>query len=971
MILVCAYLSGELTMTLGEAGAASTANWAAFGPFVLFPGQRQLKRDGKPIQVSDKAFDLLSLLVLEPGRIFSNDEIIEQVWQRQFVESSNLRVAVASLRKLLGQNEQGEDYIVNVVGRGYGFSKTIAVETWPANGGRIRSTEAAAGEPSPGRLPLLLKPVIGRAVEIDRVVDLLEQHRLITIVGPGGIGKTTLAVSVLSRNQAPSAIPCFVDFAPTQDAALVPARIAAALGLETSAADPVAHLLDRLSRESHLLIFDNCEHLSEPIGDLADTILRSTQAVRIVATSREALRLDAEIVVRLDGLTYPPEGEMLSADRASEFSAIQLLVERTQAAHPGFQLTDELAVSAAQICRRLDGIALAIQLAASRVPAFGMAGVAARLGDRFQLLSKGARTPVPRHRTLEAAFDWSFELLVPEERRVFERLSVFSGAFTLDEAIEIAASDDLAPSTVVEIAADLVDKSLVTFSDGAEPSYRMLETIRAFGAAHLKASPDYQATARRHALRSVRQCQDFAALDPAEGNSLARAAATEILDDLRTALDWAFDNSELELAQELVSTSIPLMFHVGLTFELRSWIVRSLKDELSAERRVALLIGLGGALHLSRCDPDTQTEIYCDAYGLADELGDVESGLQALWGMHATNYAAHRHRDCVAVMEQFIAIARREGMESEALVGECAMATALHDLGELTAARERVIHVLENYSHEEGVAGAHRFLFNHRAVALGYLSCIEWKLSRWDNAAKCLEQAAIEAGNHAPSIFHVLGHHATVIALESGRLENAAEHLDALDEHSRHHPMWHVWVQAFREILQVQSKPSQAALDRLNRTLAADDPRSPGQQVWFCLHAAKAHLALGQRFEARAVVEKAVEDTYARDEYWLLPEILRVRAEIEAHDDRSVALATLVEGAEVALRIGAPAWFARIADSCRSIVAGGDGLAVPGIIAAGFASGPANIDHLLRGPVRSACRSGAGNLPLLSFQRAG
>lgn len=939
-------------MPLGKPNASITPDWIAFGPFVLFPSQRQLKREGKPVLAGDKAFDLLCTLVQQPGKIFSNDEIIESVWQRQFVESSNLRVTIASLRKLLGHTEQGEDFIVNVVGRGYSFTKCVPVEAWPNQLVSRDPSDRGLADASPGQLPLLLKPVIGRAEEIDRLVKLIQGHRLVTIVGPGGIGKTTLAVSALAQARLPSFSVCFVDFAPTQDAALVPARVAAALGLETSASDPIQHILDRLSRQDSILIFDNCEHLSEATAELADIVLRGTKTVRIVATSREALRLEPEVVVRLDGLACPPDGEVDTAMQVSEFAAVQLLIERTEAAHPGFQLTDELAKAAADICRRLDGIALAIQLAASRVPAFGMAGVAARLGDRFSLLSKGARTPLSRHRTLEAAFEWSLDLLSPAERTAFERLSIFSGGFTMDEAAELVASDEVTASEVVQIVADLVDKSLVTFRDGPRPTYRMLETIRAFGADRLRASTHHEDAARRHALRSIRQCREFAALDPAEGNNMARAAAGDILDDLRSSFNWAIAGSQLELAQELVSASIPLMFHVGLTFELQTWIVQTLKDELTPKRRVALLIGLGGALHLSRCDPDTQTEIYRDAYQLAEELGDIESLLQSLWGMHATNYAAHRHRDCVTVMDEFISVARREGLENEALVGECAKATALHDLGELAAARNHVIHVLEHYSHDAGVADAHRFLFNHRAVALGYLACIEWKLSRWDNAAKCLEQAVIEAGNHAPSIFHVLGHHATVIALESGRLADAGEHLDALDEHSRHHPMWHVWVQAFREILDVRSNPSQDRIDQLNDTLAADDPRSPGQQVWFCLQAAKAHLALDQFEEARTVVEKAVSDTYARNEFWLLPEILRIRAIIEANEDPRLALATLEEGAVMAVDIGAPAWFARIAETCLSIVERNCELEIPAVIATGMTSEPFNIETLLRRSTR-------------------
>jgi predicted ATPase len=343
--------------------------------------------------------------------------------------------------------------------------------------------------------------MIGRADAIDALLEQLPRHRLIAVVGPAGIGKTTVAVAAAETLiTAYEHAVRFIDLAPLGDPQFVPSAVASALGLAIRSDDVVAGLTAYLQDKQILVVLDNCEHVIEATAFLAERILSSAPDVQILATSRERLRVKGEQVHRLSPLASPPVSSGLTAVQALTFPAIQLFVERAAESLEGFELRDADAPIVAEICRKLEGIALAIELAASRIDAFGVRELSTLLEDPFQLLKQGRRTALPRHRTLAAALDWSYEFIPETERTILRRLSVFAGAFTLDSATAVIAESGILGPEAVESLANLVARSLVSADvGGAVAQYRLLDTTRAYALQKLAESGELEAVERSHA----------------------------------------------------------------------------------------------------------------------------------------------------------------------------------------------------------------------------------------------------------------------------------------------------------------------------------------------------------------------------------------------------------------------------------------------------------------------------------------
>ncbi len=442
-----------------------------FGAVEVRPSERQLLVEGRPAAVGARAFDVLMALIDHRDRVVSKNELLDMVWPGLVVEENNLQVQVSSLRKVLGAQS-----VATVPGRGYRFTLEPEAE------------EAATSRPMPARrdnLPSQLTSFIGREQEIADVRKCLAAHRLVTLTSVGGTGKSRLSLQVAAQvvDEFADGV-WFVELAPVADARRVPHAVAAVLGVREEAGRPIIEALVRLARERQMLIIlDNCEHVLQACADLAKQLLQAGDRVKILASSREQLHVAGEAIF--------PVGALDDAE------AMRLFVDRTVAVQPAFEVTIQNSHHVADICRRLDGLPLAIELAAARMRAMSVETVSARLSDCFRVLTGGDATALPRQQTLRASIDWSYDLLEIPERVLLRRLAVFAGGSTLEAAEAIAAGGDVEPSAVLDLLTHLVDKSLVEF-DRKAGRYRLLETVRQYAHELLVASGEADDVRTRH-----------------------------------------------------------------------------------------------------------------------------------------------------------------------------------------------------------------------------------------------------------------------------------------------------------------------------------------------------------------------------------------------------------------------------------------------------------------------------------------
>jgi predicted ATPase/DNA-binding winged helix-turn-helix (wHTH) protein len=464
-----------------------------FGPFELNVAERSLRKANQVIPLGGRAYDILVALLENAGEVVTKADLIARAWPDVTVEEGSLRVHLSALRKALGDGQFGNKYIASIQGHGYSFVAPVTHLSADRGGGNP-SAGSSKLPPAPGRM-------VGRDAVVLEIQATLRTERLMTIVGAGGIGKTTVALSVGHGVLADfSGAAFFVDLSTASDKEQAFGAIASAIGLDPRSGGRRDALLDFLSPRRALIILDNCEHLVEEIAEVADSILRGAPEVRILVTSREALKVAGEDVLRLPLLGCPPEQPGLTASEVLDYPAAQLFAERVSARGGNFSLGDDEAPMVAEICRKLDGIALAIELAAGRAAVFGVRDTLAKLGSRLDLLKFGRRTANPRHQTLKATLDWSYGHLSWIERVVLRRVAIFIGHFSLEAALAIAEQEGICRSEVEDAVESLVDKSLIV----AWPSrggmlYRLLNTTRCYALEKLAASGEHNSTAALYA----------------------------------------------------------------------------------------------------------------------------------------------------------------------------------------------------------------------------------------------------------------------------------------------------------------------------------------------------------------------------------------------------------------------------------------------------------------------------------------
>ena len=583
--------------------SGSVAQSYAFGPFRLVPGRQQLLRDGQPVRIGGRALDILITLVEQAGETVSKQELIARVWPNVFVEEGNLKVNMNALRRALGEGPGSPHYIATVVGRGYRF--VVPVETlWLPDWATAPQPPASARH----NLPTASTRMVGRQAALEAIRQDLAGTRLLSIVGPGGIGKTTVALAVAEQSLGTLRDGVWlVDLSTLRDPGLVANAIATVIGLAAHAVNMSEALSQYLRDKEMLLVLDSCEHVIDGVAACVDRIILTAGKVRVLVTSREPLRLKGERVRRLPGLAVPVETRALSASAALSFPAVQLFIERATDRDESFTLSDADAPATAEICRRLDGLALAIELAATHVDTLGVSGLLQALDDRFALLENRRGGP-ERQRTLLATIDWSYTLLSGPEQLLMRRLSVFAGSFSLEAACRVASDDQLDRGAVIAGLSQLVNKSLVAAEfRGAEIDYRQLDSTRAYAREKLAAGKELEAALRRHAGH----CIDLLGVASADIERLPRtewlARYAGWVDDIRGALRWTFANPATRaLGVRMTIAAIPFGKQMSLIEECRLAVEGALDDGLAPYRtlRDDLLLNLTAPTMIAHREAD-------------------------------------------------------------------------------------------------------------------------------------------------------------------------------------------------------------------------------------------------------------------------------------------------------------------------------------------------------------------------------
>ncbi len=509
-----------------------------FGRFEVRPSQRVVLVDGAATSPGARAFDVLMALLHHRDRVVSKDELLDLAWPGLVVEENNLQAQVSALRKLLGPQA-----IVTIPGRGYRF----ALEASDASAAAAPPpAPAATPEPHPNltHLPLVLTPLIGRTLDVSNLDALLGQHRLLTIVGAGGIGKSLLAQWLLhARRSAHLHGVAWVDLAAQTAPEFVASTVAGALGLQSGHGDPLKGLMEAVRPLSMLIAIDNAEHLLDEVARILQALHQAAPQLQVLVTSQAPLKLANEWVYRLDALALPEHSAPL--DVARHFGAVALFAQRAQAADRRFELGPQNLATVVEICRRLDGLPLAIELAAARVPLLGLVPLASSLNERLRLLNGGGRGAPARQKTLRAALEWSYGLLDATEQTVFRRLGVFVGGFSLELAQQVVADTGngamLDAWAVVDVLGALVDRSLVIADGGDTPRYRLLDTPRSYALEQLTAVKEEPTLRQRHAL-AMRYLFEQADTDFFSGTQRIDDWYATLAPDLangREALAWA------------------------------------------------------------------------------------------------------------------------------------------------------------------------------------------------------------------------------------------------------------------------------------------------------------------------------------------------------------------------------------------------------------------------------------------------
>jgi non-specific serine/threonine protein kinase len=855
------------------------------GSWEINASRRELRVGGVPVPLGARAFEIIEALVKSAGELVTKDELMERVWPGVIVEENTLHVHISAIRKALGADR---GMLKTVSGRGYRLLGSWAMREEHS----ARELEASEPARTPAHpyltnVPVAAAALVGREAAVRDLQDLLSAYRVVTLTGPGGIGKTVLAAEVARR-----LFPTFegdvvlAESVSVSDPGLMASRVASVLGLRLGASQISPDAVARaIGPRKLLLVLDNCEQVVDEAAGLAETIVRLCPRTSLLVTSREMLRIDGEHVYRVAPLEVPDQDQM-EAHSVLEHSAVQLFVARTKALRADFSAQEENVRSIAAICRRLDGIPLAIEFAAARAAYLGVRQVAERLDDRFALLTGGRRTALPRHRTLRAALDWSYELLPEVEQRLLRHLAVFPAGFTLEAAA--AVMSDRAVDVTTGIS-NLISKSLVALDESVSLSrWRLLETIRAYALEKLGDSGEAENAARAHAefFRDlITSAPPASRSDPAPGSL---TLGIEEIDNLRAALEWSFSpNGSSGLAIALAAAAGPAFLEMSLLTECHRWTELAMgaldSQSMGTRLEMELRTSLGTSLMFTRGNKEEVQAAFDRGLELAEALADSLYQLRLLTALHIYKTRIGDFRSALALGERSVAVAKRLNDPASATLADWTVGVAHHLIGNQ---REALTHC-ESAMRRLPVppwATIFQLGYDRRIVALVALARALWLNGQPDRAAEVARFTVTEAeALENPVTLCIALIYTTYVFLWNGDWPTAEAMIARTIAHAAKHSLgpYHAVGLGLRAELSIKTGDPETGI-RLSRdcleTLRAN--RHEILNSVFATDLAEGLAMQGKYQDALATIEGAVAHVGQNGDSFDMPEMLRIKSEI-------------------------------------------------------------------------------------------
>ncbi|WP_417812876.1 ATP-binding protein [Thalassospira alkalitolerans] len=815
-----------------------------FGEFELEMPHKNLSRDGTRLKLGGRAVSLLAVLAEADGALVSRDMLLAQVWPGQTIDDSAIRVHLSALRKALGPVDDGNHVIVNEAGRGYRLALIVSRSERP------NSSHFPEDDHVNINLPARIGAIIGQDLTIASLSDELIARRLITVAGPGGIGKTTIGIAAgRSAAQKTGAAAFFVDFSPIGNDGLVAPTIAVSLGLTSSTSDLFGALIKEFRGKTTLLVFDNCEHVLEEVSRIAENLLVSLPDLMILCTSREPLGAQGEWIHRLAPLELPPVYEETISDDIGRFPSVQLFCERAKSVRNDFVLGPKNWTAVVDICRRLDGMPLAIEFAAARMNVLTAAVIAEGLKERFDLLSKGRRTAIPRHKTLRATLDWSYDLLGESARLVLNRLSVFRNAFDVEDAGAVAVGGKISDVDVFDELVDLVEKSmLIPQSRNGEMYYRLLETTRQYAMEKLVTSGEANAVRKKHATYVTSLFSDTKDVWEGKASRASIDVKSHYIDDILSAIDWAIgEDGDIELGQGVLAASSSLWFHLSLPGEFLAHTRRflsAIEYDGGDDRSFELLAAYGHALWHKEGPGDEMRDAFEKALAIAQRRRDEPLVLRAIWGIWAQQILSGNYDQSLLTANDFFGRLRPDDGVANRATGLHMKALSTHFCGDHETALILLVQVIEADKAPIRVDHANHAQVDGKVAVMSLLMRIKWLTGAFEEAMKIAVDCAEDAFglDHTLSICYGLGVGCIPVAIANKEYDLARKWIIALraQTNSKGLDHWGNFADGYEAAIEgrcdfpVTSSKMQSEMFKIACSSCQVNPDQVSDVKWFC-----------------------------------------------------------------------------------------------------------------------------------------